>query len=88
MNAGASRLPAGDAFAAVGSAASGLDPALAGGDRFGSEERPRLAIGRIVRGAWLLDLHGDAGDRTRVEEAYRIFAEGRGGLGIGSGGGR
>ena len=62
--------------------------ALAYGDRFGSEERPWVAIKRIVRGAWLLDLHGDAGDRTRVEEAYRIFAEGMGGLGIGSGGGR
>ena len=62
--------------------------ALAYGDRFGSEERPWVAIKRIVRGAWLLDLHGDAGDRTRVEEAYRIFAEGMSGLGAGSGGGR
>ena len=88
MNAGARRLPAGGAFAAVGSAASGFDPALAGGDRLGPEERPRVAIERIVRGAWLLDLHGDAGDRTRGEEAYRIFTEGMGGLGIGSGGGR
>ena len=61
--------------------------ALAYGDRFGSEERPWVAIKRIVRGAWLLDLHGDAGDRTRVEEAYRIFAEGMSGLGAGSGGG-
>lgn len=61
--------------------------ALAYGDRFGAEEpRPWVAIKRIVRGAWLLDLHGDAGDRTRVEEAYRIFAEGMSGLGAGGGG--
>ena len=62
--------------------------ALAYGDRFRSDEpRPWVAIKRIVRGAWLLDLHGDAGDRTRVEEAYRIFAEGMGGLGVGGGDG-
>lgn len=62
--------------------------ALAYGDRFREDEpRPWVAIKRIVRGAWLLDLHGDAGDRTRVEEAYRIFAEGMSGLGADSGGG-
>ena len=45
------------------------------------------AIGRLARGARLRDLHGDAGDRVRAEEAYRIFAEGPVGPGLGSGGG-
>ena len=39
-----------------------------------------MALKRIVRGAWLLDLYGDQGDRTRVGEAYEIFAEGMRGL--------
>jgi hypothetical protein len=43
-------------------------------------ERPWVALKRIVRGAWLLDLYGDEGDRTRVGEAYEIFAEGMRGL--------
>ena len=54
--------------------------ALAYGERLSPEERPWAALKRIVRGAWLLDLHGDAGDRTRVEEAYAVFAEGMSGL--------
>ena len=52
--------------------------ALAYGER--AEDRPWVALKRIVRGAWLLDLYGDQGDRTRVEEAYEIFAEGMRGL--------
>ena len=43
-------------------------------------ERPWVALKRIVRGAWLLDLYGDQGDRVRVGEAYEIFAEGMRGL--------
>ena len=52
--------------------------ALAYGER--AAERPWAALKRIVRGAWLLDLHGDRGDRVRVGEAYEIFAEGMRGL--------
>ena len=52
--------------------------ALAYSERAG--ERPWVALKRIVRGAWLLDLYGDQGDRTRVGEAYEIFAEGMRGL--------
>lgn len=52
--------------------------ALAYGER--AENRPWVALKRIVRGAWLLDLYGDQGDRTRVGEAYEIFAEGMRGL--------
>lgn len=83
MSPGGGRLPAG-----AGSAVPGLGPALACGDRLGSEESPRAEIERTVRDGRLPDLHGDAGDPTRVEEAYRISAEGMVGLGIGSGGGR
>ena len=43
-------------------------------------DRPWVALKRIVRGAWLLDLYGDQGDRVRVGEAYEIFAEGMRGL--------
>ncbi len=43
-------------------------------------ERPWVALKAIVRGAWLLDLYGDQGDRVRVGEAYEIFAEGMAGL--------
>ena len=43
-------------------------------------DRPWVALKRIVRGAWLLDLYGDQGDRLRVGEAYEIFAEGMRGL--------
>ncbi len=49
--------------------------ALAYGEQVG-ERRPWVALKQIVRGAWLLDLYGDLGDRTRVAEAYEIFAEG------------
>ena len=52
--------------------------ALAYGER--AAERPWVALKRIVRGAWLLDLYGDQGDRVRVGEAYEIFAEGMRGL--------
>ena len=52
--------------------------ALAYSERAG--DRPWVALKRIVRGAWLLDLYGDQGDRTRVGEAYEIFAEGMRGL--------
>jgi len=48
--------------------------ALAFGERV--EGRPWVALKRIVRGAWLLDMYGDLGDRVRVEQAYEIFAEG------------
>ena len=51
--------------------------ALAYGE--GASDRPWVALKRIVRGAWLLDLYGDQGDRVRVGEAYEIFAEGCGG---------
>ncbi len=45
-----------------------------------ASDRPWVALKRIVRGAWLLDLYGDQGDRVRVGEAYEIFAEGMQGL--------
>lgn len=45
-----------------------------------ASDRPWVALKRIVRGAWLLDLYGDQGDRVRVGEAYEIFAEGMRGL--------
>lgn len=45
-----------------------------------ASHRPWVALKRIVRGAWLLDLYGDQGDRVRVGEAYEIFAEGMRGL--------
>ena len=54
------------------------DLALAYGEE--ASERPWVALKRIVRGAWLLDLYGDQGDRVRVGEAYEIFAEGMRGL--------
>lgn len=54
------------------------DLALAYGER--AADRPWVALKRIVRGAWLLDLYGDQGDRVRVGEAYEIFAEGMRGL--------
>ncbi len=39
-----------------------------------------LPVKRLVRGAWLLDLHGDLGNRPGIEEAYALFAEGMAGL--------
>ncbi len=42
--------------------------------------RPWPALKTLIRGAWLLDLYGDEGDRVRVLEAYEIFAEGMRGL--------
>ena len=45
-----------------------------------ASDRPWVALKRIVRGAWLLDLYGDQGDRVRVGEAYEIFADGMRGL--------
>ena len=54
------------------------DLALAYGEA--ASDRPWVALKRIVRGAWLLDLYGDQGDRVRVGEAYEIFAEGMRGL--------
>ena len=43
-----------------------------------AEERPALerAAAAIVRGAWLLDLHGDMGDFEKVKEAHKVFQEG------------
>lgn len=41
-----------------------------------AEEVPADAVKRMVRGAWLLDVYGDLGDRTRVERAYLLFREG------------
>lgn len=55
------------------------DLALAYSER--AESRPWAALKRIVRGAWLLDMYGDLGDRIRVGEAYEVFAEGIAGLG-------
>ncbi len=52
--------------------------ALAWGERV--PDRPWPALKKIIRGAWLLDLYGDEGDRLRVLEAYEIFAEGMRGL--------
>jgi hypothetical protein len=40
----------------------------------------RLALKRLVRGAWLLDLYGDVADREGVERAYALFREGWRGL--------
>ena len=54
------------------------DLAMAYSER--TADRPWVALKRIVRGAWLLDLYGDQGDRVRVGEAYEIFAEGMQGL--------
>jgi len=54
------------------------DLALAYGEA--ASDRPWVALKRIVRGAWLLDMYGDLGDRVRVGEAYEIFAEGMRGL--------
>jgi predicted RNA-binding Zn-ribbon protein involved in translation (DUF1610 family) len=38
---------------------------------------PRVALPakKLVRAAWLLDFHGDAGNRLEVETAYRLFEE-------------
>ncbi len=60
------------------------DLALAYSERGG--DRPWVALKRIVQGAWLLDMYGDLGDRTRVAEAYEVFAEGVDGLPEASGG--
>lgn len=54
------------------------DLALAYSERV--DDRPWVALKQIVRGAWLLDLYGDLGDRIRVGEAYEVFAEGIEGL--------
>ncbi|MBH16660.1 MAG: hypothetical protein CL488_00305 [Acidobacteria bacterium] len=35
----------------------------------------RLAVKELVRAAWLLDWHGDLGNRQRVEAAYAIFGQ-------------
>ena len=35
----------------------------------------RIAVRGVVRGAWLLDLHGDSGNKIEVDKAYRIFGE-------------
>jgi hypothetical protein len=42
------------------------------------EKRPDLerAAGALVRGAWLLDLHGDMGDFEKTKEAHKVFQEG------------
>jgi len=39
-----------------------------------------LAVKRLVRAAWLLDLYGDMADREKVERAYALFREGCAGL--------
>ena len=36
-------------------------------------EAGQPAIGRLVRGAWLLDASGDVGNRQQVEAAYAAF---------------
>lgn len=35
-----------------------------------------VALARLVRGAWMLDLYGDLADRQKVERAYALFREG------------
>lgn len=39
-------------------------------------ERVALPAKKLVRAAWLLDVHGDLGNRLEVESAYRLFVEG------------
>ncbi|MGH9336237.1 MAG: hypothetical protein ACRD21_21080, partial [Vicinamibacteria bacterium] len=39
------------------------------------EEGIALPAKKLVRAAWLLDTHGDRGNRLEVEEAYRLFEE-------------
>jgi ribosomal protein L37AE/L43A len=34
------------------------------------------SVREVVRGAWLLDFHGDQGDRAGVLEAYKVFRRG------------
>jgi hypothetical protein len=38
-------------------------------------ERVERAARKLVRAAWLLDTHGDRGNRIEVEAAYRLFQE-------------
>lgn len=38
-------------------------------------ERVERAARKLVRAAWLLDTHGDRGNRIEVEAAYRLFEE-------------
>ncbi len=38
-------------------------------------ERVERAARKLVRAAWLLDTHGDRGNRLEVEAAYRLFEE-------------
>ena len=38
-------------------------------------ERVERPAKKLVRAAWLLDSHGDRGNRLEVEEAYRLFEE-------------
>ncbi len=38
-------------------------------------ERIERAAKKLVRAAWLLDTHGDRGNRLEVEAAYRLFEE-------------
>ncbi len=38
-------------------------------------ESVERAARRLVRAAWLLDIHGDRGNRLEVEAAYRLFEE-------------
>jgi hypothetical protein len=38
-------------------------------------ERVERPARKLVRAAWLLDTHGDRGDRLEVEAAYRLFEE-------------
>lgn len=39
-----------------------------------------VAVKRLVRAAWMLDLYGDVADREEVERAYALFREGWDGL--------
>jgi Heavy metal binding domain len=38
-------------------------------------ESAERAARKLVRAAWLLDIHGDRGNRLEVESAYRLFEE-------------
>jgi hypothetical protein len=43
-------------------------------------ETDPVAVKRVVRATWLLDLYGDNADREQVERAYALFREGWSGL--------
>jgi hypothetical protein len=56
------------------------DLALGLDEKVSTNSDVTLAIKKIVRGAWLLDLSGDQGNREKVEAAYTLFETGVNGL--------